>query len=206
MRDSGCRATRGPVLSPWPAGPHRAPDEQLPGTVLLLGRLARSFLGAQALQDQLHFHFQPAVGMFYSAGTRGESVLLQATDLRVKEAMGVGGSSMASSPLFQYLLWFGSLPLFSVTVGPWLPQHAHVSLKPPRTHAARPWGRWPWGGSSRWRKHSPAISCSLLGHSYQPTSPSLQRQCCSSCIRARKSQPQLNSVFYNPPEREGLGL
>lgn len=57
LRDSGYRATRGPVLSPWLAGPCRTPDEQLPGTVLLLGRLARSFPGAQELQDQLCFHF-----------------------------------------------------------------------------------------------------------------------------------------------------
>lgn len=27
--------------------------------------------------------------------------------------------------------------MFSVTVGPWLPQHAQMSLKPPRTHAAQ---------------------------------------------------------------------
>lgn len=162
--------------------------------MLLLGRLARSFLGAPALQDQVHFHFWTAAGKFYPVGTRGESVL-PATDLRVKEAMGVGVKHG----------WFSTISVFTRTGLPALvfshsgpmgaSAHPGVSEASP-TPAAQPWGRWPRGGSSRWRKHSPTISCSVLGHSYQPTIPSLGRQCCSSCIPARKSQPQLNCAFF----------
>lgn len=48
------------------------------------------------------------------------------------------GSSKASSPLFQYLFSFDSLPLFSVTVGPWVPQHTQVCLKPPQPQQQGP--------------------------------------------------------------------
>lgn len=119
----------------------------MPGTVLLLlGRLARSFPGAPALQDQLHFHSEAAVAMFYSAEPRGESVL-PATDLGVKEAMGVG-SSMASSPSFQDLLQLDSLPLFSVTGGPRVPQHSQVSLKPHQAQQHSPGEAAADGGST----------------------------------------------------------
>lgn len=63
-------------------------------------------------------------------------------------------------------------------------------------------GRGPWGGSSRWRKHSPAISCTLLGTVTNPPAP-VGETMLQLLIWARKSQPQLNRVFQ-PPESQGL--
>lgn len=149
--------------------------------------------------------------MFYSVGTRGESVLLQATDLRVKEAMGVGGQAWL---VLHYFSIYTNLPLLFTPCPCFQPKWVHGcpsiprclrSLTKPQQHSPGEGGPGEAaadGGSTA--LPFPAV-CWVTNCSYQPTSPSLGRQCCSSCSRARKSQPQLNCVFSNPPESKGLG-
>lgn len=117
-------------------------------------------------------------------------------------------------------------PLVLAVAGPRTPQQAHPSSEATPTPLAPSHhgeGDSAGAGSRRWRKRSPAISCSLLICTVQLQTPSSARWCygptatarlcpatpclhrpvpaqgrqdCSSCTQARKFQSQLNCGFF----------